>query len=58
MKRFNLKLARESCVTLIRLASFESIVDVDEGEVIAFRVLEPPVTLESLMGHVHVATWR
>lgn len=39
-------------------ASFEGVVDVDEGEVISFRVLESPVTLDSLMGHVHVTTWR
>lgn len=42
---------------MICLAPFESVVDVDEGEVIAFRVLELPVTLGSLMRHVHVATW-
>lgn len=53
MKTCHLKLRRS--VTLLCLAAFES-VDVDEGEVIAFRVLELPATLGSLMPHVHAAT--
>lgn len=39
------------CLTLFSLALFKGIVDVDEGEVISFWVLELPVTLHCLVGH-------
>lgn len=49
-------------LTLFSLALFESVVDVYEGEVIAFRVLELSVTLDCLVGHasrwLQEATWR
>lgn len=38
-------------LTLLSLALFEGVVDVDEGEVVAFRVLELPVTLNYLVAH-------
>lgn len=39
-------------LTLFSLALFEGIVDVYEGEVIAFRMLELSVTQGYLVGHV------
>lgn len=48
--------------TWFALTLSEGVVNVNEGEVIAVRVLEPPVTLEHLVGHagrwLQEAAWR
>lgn len=40
-----------TCLTLFSLALFEGIVDVYEGEVIAFRMLKLSVTQGGLVAH-------
>ena len=43
-------------LTWVPLAPFEGVVDVDEGEVVSLRVVEPSVTLVRLVDHA--SRWR